>query len=104
MRFIKKKKKNNKISTQFDKWASIYFAKTSNNLNCFIPKTQILDDFITKTGVTWTTARFHKAIKTFVANCDYIECLNPPELRRKDGRIITNRNGKIVEMYYLKIK
>ena len=51
----------------------------------------------------WTTNKFSKAIKEFAQQCDWIEELNPKELCNDNkGRIIRQKFGKSVEMYYFK--
>jgi len=91
------------MGEQFREWAEVYFNKNSENVDCLIYKAQCIEEFIRSTNLKgWSSSKFTKALKAFVANTDYIECLNPLELRNDPLRIMKKIDGKTVEMYYLK--
>lgn len=43
-----------------------------------------------------------KALQAFVANSDYIEELNPKELRNSQGRLMRKKGSNNIECIYLK--
>jgi len=88
----------------FQDWASVYFAPDGNNVDSYVNKTEALTDFKISTKSGWTTQKFTKALRAFCKNNNDIECLDPQELRDKNGRII-KRNGTVsVEMIYIQTK
>jgi len=92
------------MGEQFREWAEVFFSPDGGNLNRSIEKSLLMELFSRATNVKgWSSRKFSKAIKSFVNNTSYIECLNPKELCNSDGRRIAKKiNGQTVEMYYLK--
>lgn len=73
-------------------------------VNCLVEKQEIFSQFVADSNVrSWTTNKFSKAMREFAAQCEWIEELNPQELTNDNkGRIIRQKFGKSVEMYYVK--
>lgn len=92
------------MGNQFRQWAEVYFSANGPKVNCLIDKQEAFSQFVNESNVrSWTTNKFTKAMKEFCAQCEWIEELNPAELTNDNkGRIIRQRMGKSVEMYYLK--
>lgn len=92
------------MGNQFRQWAEVYFSLNGPKVNCLIDKNEAFSHFVNESNVrSWTTNKFTKAMKEFCQQCEWIEELNPAELTNDNkGRIIRQRMGKSVEMYYLK--
>lgn len=92
------------MGNQFRQWAEVYFSKDGEKVNRLIDKQEAFSQFMFDSNVrSWTTNKFSKAIKEFAQQCDWIEELNPKELCNDNkGRIIRQKLGKSVEMYYFK--
>jgi hypothetical protein len=88
----------------FQDWASVYFATNGNNVDTYVSKTEALTDFRISTKSVWTTQKFTKALRAFCKNNNDIECLDPQELKDKNGRIIRRQGLGSVEMIYIQTK
>ena len=92
------------MGNQFRQWAEVFFSKDGPMVNCLVEKQEIFSQFVADSNVrSWTTNKFSKAMREFSAQCEWIEELNPQELTNDNkGRIIRQKFGKSVEMYYVK--
>lgn len=92
------------MGNQFRQWAEVFFSKDGPMVNCLVEKQEIFSQFVADSNVrSWTTNKFSKAMREFAAQCEWIEELNPQELTNDNkGRIIRQKFGKSVEMYYVK--
>jgi hypothetical protein len=92
------------MGNQFYQWAEVYFHKDGDMVDRLIDKQEAFMNFVSESNLrSWTTNKFTKAMKEFAAKCEWIEELNPKVLTNDNkGRIIRQRLGKSVEMYYLK--
>lgn len=92
-----------KMGNSFKDWAESYFSPDNDNLNVLLNRSEVFNTFKVDTGNNqWKMQRFTKALQAFVANADYIEELNPKELRNSQGRVIRKNGNTNIECIYLK--
>ena len=92
-----------KMGNSFKDWAESYFSPGNDNLNVLLNRSEVFNTFKVDTGNNqWKMQRFTKALQAFVANADYIEELNPKELRNSQGRVIRKNGNTNIECIYLK--
>lgn len=106
---IIKRKYKADMGTNFEDWAASYFSEESGRLNELLVRENVFADFKQATGVNKITMQaFSKKLRSFVALCPHIECLNPKDMCNSSGRIIRKETiapglpQKAVEMIYLK--
>lgn len=104
------------MSDNFREWAEGYFSVDENgcgdNLNREIVREDAFEAYKRFSGVSKITMqRFTKSLKGFCYTCDYIDSLNPEDLKRNSGTRIMRRiedpitHKKIQkEMIYLRTK
>ncbi len=92
-----------KMGNSFKDWAESYFSPDNDNLNVLLNRSEVFNTFKVDTGNNnWKMQRFTKALQAFVANSDYIEELNPKELRNSQGRLMRKKGSNNIECIYLK--
>ena len=92
-----------KMGNSFKDWAETFFAPDNDNLNILLNRSEVFNKFRAETGNNnWKMQRFTKALQAFVANSDYIEELNPKELRNSQGRVMRKSGTNNIECIYLK--
>ncbi len=100
---VRKRIHLSKMGQQFFDWAQVYFSPRAENINTFVKKKEALEDFQNTSKLKlWSSHKFTKALKAFCQFSDYIESLNPDELRDNNGRIIKRIDGSTHECIYLK--
>lgn len=96
------------MGTNFEDWANGYFSRESDNLDKFLQRDKVLEDYMyyAKTNKI-TMQSFSRKLYSFVQLCPWIDELNPDEYKNSSGRIqksITMPNGetKTKDMIYLR--
>lgn len=96
------------MGTNFEDWANGYFSRESDNLDKFLQRDKVLEDYMyyAKTNKI-TMQSFSRKLYSFVQLCPWIDELNPEEYKNSSGRIqksITMPNGetKTKDMIYLR--
>jgi hypothetical protein len=92
-----------RMNESFEDWATGYFAPEGANCNRCIDKMQVFYACKQETGQpNMTSQRFMKQLRSFVELSTAHECLNPPELCGKSGRIIKTISGESREQLYVR--
>ena len=105
---IVKRKFKAEMGTNFEDWAYGYFAKDSENLDTFLQRDKVFDEYRSFANTNKITMQsFSRKLKAFASLCPWIDALNPEELCNSSGRIqhsieITPGNKKTKDMIYLK--
>lgn len=100
MENIEKRILREEMGELFLEWASDYFDDLK--LNDYLRKEEVMNHFMAHAGTTKRNpARFKKQLQAW---CTYNGCeLNPAQcINTKDGRIVHKKEGKSVEMIYIK--
>ncbi len=103
------------MSDNFRDWAEAYFAMDSNghgeHLDTEIVREDAYEDYKRTSGAIKTTMqKFTKQLRGFCYTCDYIDCMDPEEMRNSGSRIIKRREDpyshKMVskQMIYIRTK
>lgn len=94
-----------KMGNVFKDWAETFFSPENDNLNVLLNRSEVFHRFQLDTGShNWKMQRFSKALAAFVANTDYIECLNPKQLLNAQGRLLRKSGQQKIECIYLQQK
>lgn len=99
------------MGANFEEWAQVYFSIDSERLDKFLPKAKVFEDFKANGGrVQGMTAQtFKRKLESFAKTCQWVDELNPVEMRNSSGRIIRREEGAApgaspVEMIYVRRK
>lgn len=102
---VTKRNLRTEMTEVFKNWADVYFDAREGNCDKLIERDLAFKDFEAKSGQhKWTTNKFTKALKAWCRYTDFIDALNPLELRNSAGRIIRKVGGAAAEMIYVKTK
>lgn len=88
MENIIKRKFKADMGTNFEDWANGYFSRESGNLDKFLQRDKVLEDYMyyAKTNKI-TMQSFTRKLCSFVKLCPWIDELNPDEYKNSSGRI-----------------
>lgn len=108
MENIIKRKFKADMGTNFEDWANGYFSRESGNLDKFLQRDKVLEDYMyyAKTNKI-TMQSFTRKLCSFVKLCPWIDELNPDEYKNSSGRIqksVTTPSGEVKtkDMVYLR--
>lgn len=95
------------MGTNFEDWANGYFSRESGNLDTFLQRDRVLEDYMSYAKTNRITMQsFTRKLYSFVKLCPWIDELNPDEYKNSSGRIqkSVNFNGQVKtkDMIYLK--
>lgn len=76
------------MGENFEDWAYGYFSEDSDNLDTFIQRDKLFEEYrsFSNTGKI-TMQSFTKRLKAFAIDCPWVEELNPDEYKNASGRI-----------------
>lgn len=101
---IIKRKYKADMGVAFEDWAYNYFSEDGTNLDTFLVRREVYDDFIEASKVNknfYTMHRFTKCLKAFAQLCPYVSEYNPVPMQNAQGRISRTLDGKTEDMIYL---
>lgn len=91
------------MGTQFEEWATYYFAEDSEHLDSYIIRREALEDYTNYSKLPRITMqKFTRMLKAFVQLTPYVAELNPEDLCDNRGRLVQKVNGKVEDMIYLR--
>ena len=96
------------MGTNFEDWANGYFSRESGNLDEFLQRDRVLEDYMSYAKTNKITMQsFTRKLSSFVKLCPWIDELNPDEYKNSSGRIqksVTLPGGsvKTKDMIYLR--
>lgn len=95
------------MGTNFEDWANGYFSRESGNLDTFLQRDHVLEDYMSYAKTNKITMQsFTRKLSSFVKLCPWIDELNPDEFKNSSGRIqrsvTVNGQMKTKDMIYLK--
>jgi hypothetical protein len=105
---IVKRKFKADMGANFEDWAYGYFSKDGDNLDKFLQRDTVLQDYIMYSKMNKITMQsFTRKLKAFVQLCPWISELNPQDLCNSSGRIqqaieVTPGLKKTKDMIYLR--
>lgn len=87
---IKVRMANHVMGVNFKEWADNYFSESSGNLDTYLVKNKVFEDFLCFSKIkTMTAYAFKRRLAAFVDSAPHIECLNPPEICDRGTNRIT---------------
>lgn len=104
---IVKRKYKADMGANFEDWAYGYFSKDGENLDKFLQRDVVLQDYITYSKMAKVTMNsFTRKLKAFATLCPWIDELNPDQYCNSSGRIqqsveVTPGVKKTKDMIYL---
>ena len=95
------------MCTNFEDWANGYFSRESGNLDTFLQRDHVLEDYMSYAKTNKITMQsFTRKLSSFVKLCPWIDELNPDEFKNSSGRIqrsvTVNGQIKTKDMIYLR--
>ena len=108
---IIKRKYLQDMGALFADWAASYFAPESGNLDRFLIREKVFEDYKRFTGANKATVQsLTKRLKSFALSAEHIDAYNPKEYQNNQGRIIRRPEedtpqypkSKPIEMIYLR--
>ena len=95
------------MGTNFEDWANGYFSRESGNLDTFLQRDQVLEDYMSFAKTNKITMQsFSRKLSSFVKLCPWISELNPEEFKNSSGRIqksvVVGGHTKTKDMIYLR--
>ncbi|MCM1168734.1 MAG: hypothetical protein NC324_02235 [Bacteroides sp.] len=90
------------MGENFEDWAAVYFSPQSGNLDNYLVRERVFNDFCMATrNNKWSGKKFSKALAAFCENNSLV--LNPAEACNSDNRIIRWMEGGSKECYYIHV-
>lgn len=90
------------MGENFEDWAAVYFAPKSGNLDTYLVREMVFNDFCMATrNNKWSGKKFSKALAAFCENNNLL--LNPTEACNSENRIIRWMEGGSKECYYIHV-
>lgn len=96
------------MGDNFRDWAELYFSEKTaegggEHLDCIIYREDMMNDCLTYTrNAKMTPQRFMKQLTGFCYTCDWVDSLNPEEMRNNGSRITRRRENPVTHKYETK--